>query len=169
MPAPSRFSHVVLASPDKERLVNWYCDALHGKVVFENAHIAFLTYDEEHHRLGVTQRPPNTLMERGVRTLTHLAYAYDSIRDLLEQYAYMKSLGNLPALATNHGPTISLYYKDPDGGNVEFFTDRFPTPEECTEFMSTPHFAANLRERTSGVPPIARDGVKPAGNGSSSE
>ncbi|MDQ1491417.1 MAG: hypothetical protein QOJ23_3931, partial [Actinomycetota bacterium] len=75
--------------------------------------------------------------------LVHVAFAYDSITRLLEQYGRMKDMGEKPVVAVNHGPTISLYYKDPDRNTLELFVDRFPTVEQCNEFMANEIFSSN--------------------------
>jgi hypothetical protein len=48
-----------------------------------------------------------------------------------------------PYWCINHGPTISLYNRDPDGNNLETQVDCFDTPEEATAYMMSPEFAEN--------------------------
>jgi len=43
----------------------------------------------------------------------------------------------------NHGPTTSIYYKDPDGNKIETQVDNFPTVQEAGAFMVTPQFMEN--------------------------
>ena len=43
----------------------------------------------------------------------------------------------------NHGPTVSIYYQDPDGNTLETQVDCFDTPEEATELMESPDFGIN--------------------------
>lgn len=45
--------------------------------------------------------------------------------------------GMRPTWCTNHGPTTSIYYKDPDGNNLETQVDNFETMEEADEFLAT--------------------------------
>lgn len=42
----------------------------------------------------------------------------------------------------NHGMTLSAYYRDPDGNQVEFQVD-LCSLAEADEFMRSPAFAAN--------------------------
>lgn len=142
---PSRFSHVVLQSFDKNRLAGWYGKVFHAEVCYENPFIAFMRYDEEHHRFGFVQLPPVEpgRVEGMVPGLVHIAYAYDSIGSLLEQHGRMKDFGEKPVVAVNHGPTISLYYKDPDRNTIELFVDRFPTVAQCNQFIADELFTAN--------------------------
>ena len=43
----------------------------------------------------------------------------------------------------HHGPTISLYYRDPDGNSVELQVDRYKTKEECSAYFTTDAFRKN--------------------------
>ena len=145
MPRPSRFSHVVLQSFDMPRLKEWYCKAFDLEVLAESPRAAIATYDDEHHRFAFTQLPGAAPSgERDPQSLKHVAYAYSELRDLVEQYLHLKSLGVVPKECVNHGPTVSFYYEDPDGNGVEFFVDRFATMEEAKAFIRSPVFQKNL-------------------------
>lgn len=43
----------------------------------------------------------------------------------------------MPALCVNHHFTSSLYYRDPEGNEVEITCDNRPTKSQCIEFMAT--------------------------------
>ncbi len=73
----------------------------------------------------------------------HLAYTYASLKDLLENYAQLKAKDIKPYWCIHHGITVSMYYADPDGNQMEFQVDCFDTSEEANAFMEGPHFAAN--------------------------
>ena len=55
----------------------------------------------------------------------------------------LKNLGIKPYWCINHGPTTSMYYRDPDGNQVELQIDNFPTIEELTGWMRSGAFAQN--------------------------
>jgi catechol-2,3-dioxygenase len=126
------------------RLAEWYVAAFELDVLARSPVAVIATYDHEHHRFGFTQLrgEPQPLPQRS--PLKHIAYAYNSIADLVAQYRHMKSLGHEPVECVNHGPTLSFYYRDPDGNGVEFFIDRFATMEESKAFMSSEPFKKNL-------------------------
>ena len=63
--------------------------------------------------------------------------------DLLYTYARLKREGIEPYWCINHGPTTSMYYKDPDGSRIELQVDNFPTAEETNRWMRSGEFAAN--------------------------
>ena len=54
----------------------------------------------------------------------------------------MKSKGQSPYWTINHGMTLSAYYRDPDGNQVETQFDSMSL-EAADEFMAGPLFAAN--------------------------
>ena len=54
----------------------------------------------------------------------------------------MKARGVSPYWTINHGMTLSAYYRDPDGNQVETQFDAM-SMEEADQFMAGPLFAAN--------------------------
>ena len=49
----------------------------------------------------------------------------------------------LPYWTVNHGPTISMYYRDPDGNSLETQVDAFETKEGANELMMSNAFFVN--------------------------
>ena len=140
---PSRFSHAVLASFRAKELMAWYLAVTNGHVIFENDALAFMTFDGEHHRLGIVQLPGSAEPVPPVRAkLSHLAFAYDAMPELIATYRRLRDRGIYPRTTVNHGLTLSNYYQDPDGNGVELLVDLLP-PEEATAMMLSPAFAAN--------------------------
>lgn len=145
VPTPARMAHIVLRTYDMPRLRDWYCAVFGMTAVAENEKLAFATFDDEHHRFGFAEIDGGAdarFQQPG--TFAHAAYAFSSLSDLLAQYRHMKALGFTPIKAVNHGVTVSIYYNDPDGNGVEFFTDRFATPAESQAFMKSETFKKNL-------------------------
>jgi hypothetical protein len=73
----------------------------------------------------------------------HVAYTYASLRDLFETYDRLKNLGIRPYWCVHHGITVSMYYADPDGNQMEFQVDSFTSNEDANAFMEGPHFGEN--------------------------
>lgn len=140
--APTRLSHVVLHSNEPKRLIEWYCEALGGEIVFDSPFFVFMTYDEEHHRVAAMLSSAEPGSKTPGTGLMHMAFGFDSAGDLLDHYDRIKALGHKPATAVHHGPTISFYYKDIDGNVVEFFVDTMP-PTDATAFLQGPLYAVN--------------------------
>lgn len=140
---PIKLAHFVLRTSRFAELVNWYKLVMHATASYENPGLAFLTYDDEHHRIAVVAMPDLGEQSQAVAGVHHVAFTYGSLRDLLGNYARLKALGIVPAWAINHGPTTSLYYKDPDGNHLEFQVENFVSVEESTQFFFTEAFHVN--------------------------
>ena len=48
---PSKLAHVVFQTNRIKELREWYCTVLGGRVIYENPHLSFVSYDDEHHRV----------------------------------------------------------------------------------------------------------------------
>lgn len=135
-PRPIKLAHAVLRTRSNYReMIDWYRLVLNAEVVFENEFLAFLTYDDEHHRIAIAYTPD--LKERDGRYvgLDHLAFTYESIDDLLATYHRLKDAGIEPFCPINHGPTTSLYYHDPDNNRIELQIDNFEDMADATSLM----------------------------------
>ena len=145
---PQKFVHVVYRTRRFEAMLRWYATVFDAHVQHQNPVLAFLTYDDEHHRfafinLAVLQ-PEGTETDRtGIIGVDHVAYTYASLDDLFENYAQLKELGIRPYWCVHHGITVSMYYSDPDGNQMEFQVDSYTSNEEANAYMAGPHFAAN--------------------------
>lgn len=145
---PARFVHVVYRTRRFEQMVQWYRAVFDAKVQFQNPVLAFLTYDDEHHRIALINmaeaQPQGTESDRrGVIGVDHVAYTYASVNDLFENYAQLKEQGILPYWCIHHGVTLSMYYADPDGNQMEFQVDAFGSAEEANAYMHGPHYGTN--------------------------
>ncbi len=177
MAKPKKIAHVVYQTRRFEEMLDWYQKVFEAKVVYQNPMLAFLTYDDEHHRFAFANlsllNPASTdTKTQGGTGVNHVAYTYASLGDLLENYARLKQLGITPYWPIHHGITLSLYYQDPDGNRMEFQVDAC-TVEEANAYMLSDAFAANpigveidpeelLTQYRSGVP-VERILVMPQG------
>src|SRR5262245_22314668 len=140
---PAKFAHFVLKTANFEAVIAWYATVLQARVVHRNDFIAFLTYDDEHHRLAVINTPGAGVSDEAAAGVHHVAYTYAGLGELLATYRRLKAGGIEPARCINHGPTTSMYYKDPDGLRVELQVDNFATMDEAHAYVAGPEFAAN--------------------------
>lgn len=145
---PQRFVHVVYRTHRFEQMLEWYQLVFDARVQYQNPALAFLTYDDEHHRFALANldvlRPDDTPSERqGLVGVDHVAYTYASLEDLLENYQQLKAEGIMPYWCVHHGMTVSMYYADPDGNQMEFQVDVFDSGEEAGEYMRGPITEAN--------------------------
>ena len=142
-PAPAKFAHAVFRTRRYEEMLAWWTRVLQARVVFQNPLLAFLTYDDEHHRIALVHVP--TAADRPANTagLEHVAYTYADLGALVETYERLKASDIRPYWCINHGPTTSLYYRDPDGNQVELQVDNFPDAETLHAWFGSGAFAKN--------------------------
>ncbi|WP_424186660.1 VOC family protein [Actinokineospora sp. G85] len=147
---PDLLAHWVVKTARGQEMIAWYGTVFGARVVHEDARIAFLTWDEESHRLALVKVPrpvrwlfPLARWRRKVYGIDHLAFTYGSLDGLLSTYERLRDAGIAPVWAINHGPTTSLYYEDPDGVRLEFQVENFATAEATTRYFTTADFAAN--------------------------
>jgi catechol-2,3-dioxygenase len=137
--APVKLAHVVLRTQPERvaELSAWYQAVLEADVVFGNPFLQFLTYDDEHHRIAIVAGPG--LAERPVSTVgvDHVAFSYAGLRDLVQTYERLKAQGIEPAICIHHGPTLSMYYRDPDRNQVELQIDVFETHAEIDAYLKS--------------------------------
>jgi len=151
MASPVKLSHYVLQTNQISAMRDWYRQVLQAEVVHENDMICFLSYDEEHHRIaflnpGPLQRPAaaTDAIRAGDRPgLHHAAFTFASLTQLLGAWERLKAQGIRPHWCVNHGPTTSMYFRDPDGNGLELQVDNFAVLADCKAYMQGPDFAAN--------------------------
>jgi catechol-2,3-dioxygenase len=142
MASPIKLAHVVLKTARFAEMVLWWKNFLGATARHENDFISFLSYDEEHHRLAIVNMPHLTERPRDSVGVEHFAFTYASIDDLFDNHERLKAEGILPYWTINHGMTLSAYYRDPDGNQVETQVDSM-SMEEADAFISGPLFAEN--------------------------
>ncbi len=138
--APTKFAHIVYRTRRFAEMLDWYAKVFNAQVQFKNPALAFLTYDDEHHRfaladMSVLQPDGSETEKHDAIGVDHVGYTLSSLGDLLENYAILKEQGIEPYWCVHHGITISMYYADPDGNQMEFQVDRMDSSEEASEFM----------------------------------
>jgi catechol-2,3-dioxygenase len=145
---PKRFVHVVYRTRRYDDMLRWYQTVFDAKVQYQNPVLAFLTYDDEHHRfafvnLSVLDPAGSEIDRKGQIGVDHVAYTYNSLDQLLDSYVQLKALGIRPYWCIHHGITVSMYYGDPDGNQMEFQVDCFDSNDAANAYMHGPHFSAN--------------------------
>lgn len=141
--SPTRLAHVVLRTSRFEEMLAWYKLALNAHEAFANDEIAFLAYDDEHHRIAFIKIPGLAEQPAGMAGVHHIAFTYENLEQLLGNFEKLRDRGIVPRWCVNHGPTTSIYYADPDDNQVEFQVDNYPTVEEAGEFFFSEAFATN--------------------------
>jgi len=142
--SPAKLAHVVVRVADLAASRDWYLTVLGARVAFQNTMVCFLTYDDEHHRLGLIGMPNLSHPPPGMTGLEHVAFTYRSLEALFGTYRRLRDGGILPYWCINHGPTISLYYKDPDGHNIELQYDVFRSAADLDAFFAGGAYQENF-------------------------
>lgn len=140
---PVKLAHVVLRSAHYEESIRWYRTVLSARPVFESPFITFLTYDDEHHRIAIIEASQATDALPDAAGVDHIAFTFATIGDLLTTYCRLRDEGLEPHWCVNHGPTTSMYYRDPDGVQIELQVDNFENDEDFREWAETGVFITN--------------------------
>ena len=117
-----RLQHLVLWVADVERSARFYCEVLGFEVQRRSPNAAFLiipgTTDDHH--LGLFEhagvRPP----DEGVARMYHSAWEVGDLTDLVRARQRLIEARSLVG-QSDHGTSLSLYAKDPDGLEFELF------------------------------------------------
>ena len=169
MATPSKLAHVVYMTRRFDEMIGWYQNVFEARVQHQNPVVAFLTYDDEHHRFAFVNmtmlNPEGTETNANSKVgVNHVGYTFSNVAELLDTYDRLKRLGVTPYWQVHHGLTLSLYYQDPDGNRMEFQVDCYGNAEEAQVYMSSDAFAMNpigvevdfdslLTQYRAGVPP----------------
>jgi catechol-2,3-dioxygenase len=117
-----RLQHIVLWVSNVERSVRFYCDVLGFEVKRRYPNAAFLKIPgtPDDHHLGLFEQtgigPPD---ERAAR-MYHAAWEVGELTDLAVARRRLIETRALVG-ASDHGASLSLYAKDPDGLEFEIF------------------------------------------------
>jgi len=117
-----RLQHLVLWVSNVERSVRFYCDVVGFEVQRRYPNAAFLkipgTADD--HNLGLFEQPGVPRPDERVARMYHSAWEVDELTDLARARRRLIDAGALVG-SSNHGVSLSLYAKDPDGLEFEIF------------------------------------------------
>ncbi|HZJ37674.1 MAG TPA: VOC family protein [Chthoniobacterales bacterium] len=132
-----RIGHVHLRVADLERAIHFYRDVLGFELTQRYGDkAAFLAAGGYHHHIGLNTWeseggfPPPP----GSTGLYHLAIAYPARAELADALRRVLRAGIRLEGASDHGVSIAIYLRDPDGNGVELYWDR---PRE--EWPRTPN------------------------------
>jgi catechol-2,3-dioxygenase len=141
--APKEYAHVVFRTAQTDTMIDWYCKVLGMQVVMRNPVINFLTWDDSQDRLAILTDPGATPRTAGSAGLDHVAFSLASLRDLTENYRRLKAENILPYRCMNHGVATSMYYRDPDGNQIELTVANFDDVETMNAWLARGDFDEN--------------------------
>ena len=121
---PMYLQHVNVYVRNVERSKKWYEELL-GLHVYEYrpGWAAFLSADvEQSHEVALMQVGDDApLPARRQVGLNHMAWRLASLDDLKAFYVKLKAEGQKIEHVTDHGISLGIYLRDPDGNGVEVF------------------------------------------------
>lgn len=117
-----RMQHIVLWVSDVERSVRFYCDVLGLEVSRQRPGAAFLKIpgNPDDHDLGLFEQRGAQQPDERVARIYHSAWEVTNITDLALAERRLVEARALVG-SSNHGTSLSLYAKDPDGLEFEVF------------------------------------------------
>lgn len=146
MPTPKP-AHIVYRTRRFAEMLKWYETVFGTQVVYANDALAFVTFDDEHHRFAFANldviAPDGADDAQSPVGVDHVAYDLPSMLGLLEAWEDLKAKNIEPYWCVNHGMSASLYYADPDGNQMEFAVDCFATKKECCDYWASPEIGQN--------------------------
>jgi catechol-2,3-dioxygenase len=117
-----RLQHLVLWVSDVERSVRFYRDVLGFEVKSRSPRAAFLKIpgSPDDHHLGLFEQSGVSEPDERVARMYHAAWEVDALTDLVRARERLIQAGALVG-SSDHGVSLSLYAKDPDGLEFEIF------------------------------------------------
>ncbi|MBC8240711.1 MAG: VOC family protein [Alphaproteobacteria bacterium] len=128
MQAPTatlKLGHVVLKMRDLEKAKGFYRDILGMKITEERPGFGvFFRFEDYHHDIAVFKVDDDaTPQEQNQIGLSHLALVTDSLEAVKTMYRRLVA-HEVPIVRTvDHGVTKSVYFKDPEGNELEIYCD----------------------------------------------
>ncbi len=117
-----RLQHLVLWVSSVERSARFYTEVLGFEVKTRYPNAAFLKIPgtPDDHHLGLFEQPGLSEPDEGVARMYHAAWEVGEITDLVRARQRLMEVGSLVG-QSDHGVSLSLYAKDPDGLEFEVF------------------------------------------------
>jgi len=154
---PMRLGEVVLRTSRYEEMKSWYSRVLclapaseHRCAAGQPAHaplrICFFRLHADHPYQNVIAlfELAGCMDSEAQRTgLHHMQLGNASVPVLQERYRRLRNAGIRPFQAMNHGPTSSLYYRDPDRNVVEIAASNFATLDQARAALASDTFLRN--------------------------
>jgi catechol-2,3-dioxygenase len=128
MPSPAFIGHVhIFTDENYEKMVDFYVKFFAGEVIARQREypMTFIAYDEYDHRITIVKKEDWGPKSDRFLGYSHLAFGYRSLGEILFIFKRMKEWGYAPHWTVNHGNSTSIYYRDPDGNEVETMVDNY--------------------------------------------
>ncbi|QFU24069.1 VOC family protein [Shewanella eurypsychrophilus] len=128
-PKPTRLGHLVLKVKDVQASVKFYQEVV-GLSVSDwiDDRMVFMRASADHHDLALLQLPPDQLTQQDPlqSRIEHFSYRVESLEEMKQITEMLLARGvEIDRGLGRHGPGENTFivFKDPDGNNVEFYSD----------------------------------------------
>ncbi|HJY82351.1 MAG TPA: VOC family protein [Candidatus Binatia bacterium] len=136
---PERIGHVVIKVRNLERSRKFYTEVLGMDVMMEIPAIrgVFLANNRrDHHEIALFEVGPEAAgLQAKQIGLAHIAFRLRNEAELQAAYKEFKEKDIPISFTVNHGVTKSVYFRDPDGHELEVYCDN--PPEEIAKFPNS--------------------------------
>ena len=128
-PRPTKLGHLVLKVREIQRSVAFYTEVVGLEISdWIDDHMVFLRCGEDHHDLALLQLPPghSDSPAGAYPCVEHFSYRLETLEEMEAVAAMLQARGiAIDRGIGKHGPgeNTFLVFRDPDGNNVEFYTD----------------------------------------------
>lgn len=133
---PERIGHIVIKVRNLERSRKFYTEVLGMDVMMDVPAIrgVFLANNRrDHHEVGLFEVGPEAEGLRAKQVgLAHIAFRLRTEEELRAAYKEFKEKEVPISFTVDHGVTKSIYFRDPDGHELEVYCDN--SPEEIAKF-----------------------------------
>lgn len=135
-PRPSRLGHLVLKVRDVQRSMAFYRDVVGLEVSdWIDDRMVFMRAGEDHHDLALLQLPPDAIdaPPGNYIGVEHFSYRVESVDEIMRITAMLQERGiKIDRGPGRHGPGDNTFivFCDPDGNNVEFYSDMEQIPRD---------------------------------------
>jgi catechol 2,3-dioxygenase len=119
---PKYLGHVNLYVRNAERSHKWYEDVLGLHTYhYRPGFAAFMSANKDmSHEVALMQVGDDApLQQKGQVGLNHLAFMMESLDDLQDAYHRLKEKGVKIDRIVDHGLSLGIYFRDPDGNGLE--------------------------------------------------
>lgn len=135
-PKPTKLGHLVLKVQDIQSSVKFYQEVVGLKVSdWIDDRMVFLRSSSDHHDLALLQLPANQIDKQDpeLSRLEHFSYHVETIDEIKRIAKMLQERGiEIDRGVGRHGPGDNTFivFKDPDGNNVEFYSDMLQVTED---------------------------------------
>lgn len=128
-PRPTKLGHLVLKVRDIQSSVAFYTDVVGLEVSdWIDGNMVFMRCGQDHHDLALLQLPPDHIdaPAGSYPSVEHFSYRLETMGEMEQVAEMLQARGiTVDRGIGKHGPgeNTFLVFRDPDGNNVEFYSD----------------------------------------------